>query len=186
MELKELISIIRKNWQIVVALSVTGVVLALFLTAKMSKNYVQTQTLFVSAKQQPPDTTSTSPAYYDQEKARNFTDTAVAILQSPDFKNSVLGPGESTSTKKEAAQVLTITASAPTPEAASQLMEKTITTFNNNLVNLNNQETLLKQVGKNQEPHLPAVNRKVYLLAGLLLGLAASVAAISLKTYFRL
>ena len=186
MELRELASILRKNWPIIAALSLAGVLIALILTKSMSKNYVMTQTLFVAAKQQPQETAGTLPAYYDQEKARNFTDTAVAILQSPDFKNSVLGPSESASTKKEAAQVITISASAPTQRATSQLMEKTITTFNNNLINLNNQETFLKQVGKSQEPHIPALNRKVYLLAGLLLGLAASVAAISLKTYFRL
>lgn len=185
MEFKQYLEIIKKNMVFVTVFTLGGLALALISTKNLSKNYIQNQTFFVASQATPTATLQQSTTYYMEEEARNFTDTTVALIQSPDFQNDLAQKG-SISIKKNGPQVITITASTKTPQEAKILLKGTVLSFNNKLASLNNQQTILKEVGTPSAPSQRILSKKVAATAGLFLGLAASILAISLKTYFKL
>src|SRR5579872_298465 len=184
MEFKQYLELLKKNLIFIIIFTLGGLAIAILASKNLAQNYSQSETLFVSSQQQTQNTQQDS-AFYKEEEARSFTDTAVAVLQSPDFQNE-LSPNGSISTKKDGPQVLTITASAQTPEESTTLLKNAITSFNNKLAGLNNQQTILKEIGTPSSPSLPRVNNKIAAVAGLIFGAAAAVVAISFKTYLKL
>lgn len=185
MELRQYLKVFKKNFLVVVVLCIFGLLLGYFLAMSRSEGFQQDQTLYIA-----PQTTDTQnyEGFYGQEKARNFTDTAVAILESPDFKAEIQGSGESLSVRKIAPQVIKITTTAKDPQGAKNLMAKVTSTFNSKLQTVSNNQAKieLKELGKLQEPAPIIINKKVSTLAGLVLGFAFAILAISLKTYFKL
>jgi len=183
MELRQYIAILKKNIVIILALSAAGLVLALFAAKSLPQGYLQSRTFFVASTQIAQDSNS---AYYNQEKARNFTDTAIAILESADFKKEAERGNGKIDAKKSAPQVIRISAASSTPEGAQTLLLGTQNAFNAKLSSLNAQNLRLMEVGEPQEPALSKVNLKVAATAGLILGFAFAVFTVSLKTYFKL
>ena len=185
MEFKKYTELLSKNILFIVVITVAGLLLALLSAKTMKSNYSQSQTFFVASQSQ-----SASPQpnadFYKEEEARSFTDTAVAIIQSPDFQNDIQKDGGSISVKKNGPQILTITTTGQTKEAASSLLKSTASVFNAKLTSLNNQQTILKEVGIPPQPQLPRLNKKVTAVAGLVFGFAVAVMALSFKTYFKL
>lgn len=186
MELRQYLKILRKNFVFVLTTSVLGAMLAILVTRSMPSGYQMGQTFFLS---QPEGESAPLPEYYAQEKARNFTDTAVAILDSPDFRQKVVSSGQDLKVRKIAPQVIRITATAQSSQSAQELMAKATNAFNSKLAALgqNQKEGLqLKEISTSQEPEPKVVDKKVFAISGLILGFAAAIAAISLKAYFRL
>lgn len=185
MELKEYLKIFRKYLALIAALSFIGMSLAFAFARRIPQGYQDSQTFFISPQSA---AIQMYEGYYGQEKARNFTDTAVAILDSPDFKSEVQGTNEAISVRKMAPQVVRLTATSKSSAAAKNLLDKTVNSFNSKLQSLSGSQAQiqLKAIGRAQGPSTVAVNRKVFALVGLIAGFAFATAAISLKTYFKI
>lgn len=186
MELATYIKILRKNIGVLIALPVAFAILALYLSTKLQSGYAFEQTFYVAPEEGTLPQTQASPdqsSYFTQEKARNFTDTAVAILESADFRRD-LGSG-SISVKKAAPQLIKITAVSQDVPTSQVLMEKTISTFNAKLKNLP-ADFQIKAIGTPANPQKSAVSPKIIIAFALLAGLTIAVLTIGLKRYFRL
>ncbi len=182
MELEQYTKVIRKNIFIVIALIILGAGVAFYFSANFRPGYQASQTFYIS-QDQTQDATQNS--YFTQEKARNFTDTAVSILQSPDFRNSLAAAGAVTASKL-APQVIRITATAQDTASTKNLMETAVLTFNSKVKELSQAPSQLKSIGKAPEPQITALSPKIILAFGALAGFTASLIVVGLKTYFRL
>lgn len=186
MELRQYLKILQKNIVFILTISLSGAILAVLVTRSLPSGYQKSQTFFLS---QPEGEAGQLPEYYAQEKARNFTDTAVAILDSPDFKREVVSPGQDLAIRKTAPQIIRITIAAQSSQSAQELMASVTNTFNSKLATLlQNQGGIsqLKEIGVSQDPERKVMDKKVFTISGLILGFAAAITAISLKTYFKL
>lgn len=187
MELKQYVDIIKKNILIIALLTLLGAAIALYLSSNLQSGYKFAQTFYISdqnTQQAPADTAQNS--YFIQEKVRNFTDTAVAILQSPDFSNGLDTQG-SISVRKQAPQVIKITTLAPNQESAKSLMEKVTASLNAKIAQLSPGSAFqIKAVGQPPPPQVAGPSPKITVVFGALAGLTVSLIVTSLKTYFRL
>lgn len=191
MELKQYLKVAKKYWLFIVIVSLAGVLLALFAARKMPQGISLAQAFFIT----PPPIQNFAQyhfeAYYAGEKARNFTDTTVAILSSADFKSQVVGPGQALQVKKLAPQVIQIKAFAPNPAETKQLMMATVNTFNAKFIfaqplPADPASFGLKEIAPAQEPARQAVDRRVASAAGLVLGFTFAIFVVSLKSYFKI
>jgi capsular polysaccharide biosynthesis protein len=185
MELKDYIRIVRKDIFLVIVLSLGSLFMALLITNSVPQGYSQTQTFFVASPKEL--SFQNLGPYYAQENARNFTDTAIAILESPDFIAQVSGEGR-ISIRKMAPQVIRITATARDAAKTHSLMQNTLSTFNSKMASIsdNQYQPQLKEIGRAPDPSKIPLDKKVFAVAGFTFGLAASVVALSLKTYLKL
>ncbi|MCR4324692.1 MAG: hypothetical protein NUV69_03310 [Candidatus Curtissbacteria bacterium] len=183
MELKDYLKILRKNATFVLILMLFGAVIAILVTVKIPSGYKYSKTFFIK----PGVEANNTEAFFVQEKTRNFTDTAQAIIESADFKTEVMNSGESISVKKLAPQVLQITTFSKSKEASTSLMQKIQDSYNTKVAALevSNQKSTLQPLGTAPEPAFTKANKIVFVTAGLLAGAAMAIFAISLKTYFK-
>jgi capsular polysaccharide biosynthesis protein len=194
MELKEYVEVVKKNILIIFLLTFLGGAVALYFATNFKSGYRLEQDFFISSSREtsslasPQQALTDSPqnSYYSQEYARNFTDTAVAILASPDFAGSLNTPG-SIAIRKEAPQVIKITTIASDPQLAKSLMEKVTSIFNGKIRELQPSTTFqINAIGKVSEPRQANPPPKIVLAFGAAAGFVTSLAVIGLKTYFRL
>lgn len=185
MELKQYLKIVKKNLLLVLVLSVAGAVLALLLTKSLGSGFFLTQTFYVSS---PIEGSPEYAGFYTQEKARNFTDTAVAILESLDFKKELVSSGDLITTQKVAPQVVRVTTTSQDRQRAKALMGSTVDSFNTKIQKLsgNQPQIQLKELASSDEPQKITRSKLVFAAAGLVLGATAAILTVSLKTYFRL
>ena len=186
MELTAYIKIIKKNILVIILLPVVGSLLAFYLSTKIQKGYGFAQTFYVAPEQSTlqPQLTPDQSSYFTQEKVRNFTDTAVSILESPDFARDLAASG-AISIHKAAPQLIQITASSTDPQNAKTLMEKTVNTFNLKLKSLS-LDFQIKAIGTPAAPQKAVIASKIVVAFGAFAGLAVAILALSLKMYFRL
>lgn len=183
MELRQYLKILQQNLILILLLGLFGMALAFLITRSMSAGYQKSQTFFLEAQFESRENLAD---FYAQEKARNFTDTAVAILESPDFRRDLKADGQ-IQVRKIAPQVVRITTRATKSQSPNDLMTETVNSFNSKLIAISDDQKLeLKALGTSPEPAKDIINKKVFALAGLLLGFTFAIVAISLKTYFRL
>lgn len=180
MELREYLKVAKIYWAVIVLLTLFGAFLGYFYTRQLPTGFRASQTFFLAPA---PAIQSNLEANNAQEMARNFTDTAVAIIISDDFKNQILEPGQALTIKKNAPQVLTISTFAATGQQAASLLVKTQDIFNSRFASPG---SALEAVGTSLSPQVITTTPRVYATAGALLGLAFAIFAISLKTYLKL
>lgn len=185
MELKTYIEILKKNIVIIVLVTLLGAAIGFYFSKSTQTGYQFDQTFFLSSQ----GTTSNDTAqnsYYTLEKARDFTDTAVAIIQSPDFASNLNSGGE-ISVRKQAPQIVKITAVATDAKSAKTLMADIVGVFNAKIQNLSSFAPFqLEPIGPVPAPHIAALSPKIVIAFGLAAGFVASLVVISFKTYFRL
>ncbi len=192
MELKAYIKILRKNFLFIVVCVAVAATISYYAAHKAQNGYKLEQTYFISQTQiQPPADQQIQPSgygnYYQQETARNFTDSAVSILQSPDFLSSYTQAPSSVAAQKIAPQIIKITITSPSISEAKFLLDRLIIGFNQNLKSWSSANSLeLKAIGLAQEPAISALNSKVIVAAGAILGFALAVCVVAIKTYFKL
>lgn len=186
MELKEYLNILKKNILIVVILVAGGTLIGVIMARAMPYGYQGSQTYILRSFAIPAQQDSNF-EYYNQERARNFTDTAVAILESPNFKREeVQISGGNITVKKLAPQIIRVTAFSNRSDYVSPLLSRTIERFNSKLVTFGVDKMNIEQIGQEDEPQLSKLNTKVTAMAGATAGFAAAILALSLKTYFRI
>lgn len=193
MELKDLIKILRENLILILCLTVLSIALSYIYASQKASGYnvaqtylINTQEASTSSQLSPPETRNFD-SFYQQEKARNFTDTAVAILQSSDFQKDIASPADSLSIQKVALQVIKITSTSNNSQDAQKLNEKTVSTFNEKIKNLlPNQPPQLLSVGPISQSFSTVSQRKIYLLFGAIAGFTLGLFIAGLKTYLKL
>lgn len=126
--------------------------------------------------------------YYMGENSRNFTDTAVGILESGDFQSEILKAPESLTVKKVAPQLIRLTFTTPVRGSTSLQLEKVSVLFNEKLKDIyqGSSSAMLKPVVKAQEPTYSALNKYVLFAAGSLIGTIFALFILGLKVYLRL
>jgi len=188
LELKVYLKILKKNILFILLFAIVGAVAAFMFTLKLASG-VRFEQYFYLVSSNNPDS-QTQPAensiYFPQETARNFTDTAVAILSSPDFISEInLGDGQIV-VRKMAPQVIKLTATASQEGTAKSLIEKTTSSFNQKILSLaGNQIVSLKPVGRGAQPVALTPNRSLIVIFGLLFGSVFALLVVGLKIYFK-
>lgn len=188
MELKTYLKDFEKFKIFILTTVIIGGLLAFIISSNTQSGYSLSQTFFISSNIiKKSEDLSANEDYFAQEKARNFTDSAIAILESEDFKSKVAEDGQSFSVRKLAPQVIKITSSASDPQGASLLMAKIPNQFNLKISSLDENSPLaLKEISPAKDPSFIKADKKIYTIAGLVLALALALFTVSLKTYFKL
>lgn len=188
MELKVYLKVFSIYWVLIAVLTLLGATFGYFYTRHLPSGYRATQTFFIAPAPTPygagpvPSSQFNLEANSAQEKARNFTDTATAIIASSDFQSQITSSGQTLTVRKNAPQVLTISAHAPTGEEASALMVKSKELFNSRF---GSPGATLEEIGPAQTPQTILGTPLIYTLAGAILGFGFAIFAISLKVYFK-
>lgn len=180
MELRDFLKILKSNYYFIVIFAVLGILFAWLTTAKISQGYQLSQVFYLHQTENPNDIYG---GYYSQEKARNFTDTAIAIIESPDFATQAV----SLSAKKLAPQVVRITASAKSQQVAKDSLFRANQAINTKLASLNGSDNLKMQpVGDVNFSSQTVLDKKIVLVFGTAVGTIFAIFVIGLKTYFRI
>ena len=187
MEFKEYIKIFKKNIGVLLLLVVLGVVLALVITYKLPSGYSQSRLFYIAGPKTTSQTNYDYEGYYVQQKARDFTDTAVAILESADFTSQVGISSVNFSVRKVAPQVIKLTATAKDSLEAENAIEKISQSFNLKLVNLTGNDPALqiKPIGKAQPSYFSSPNKIIVGVFGGSLGFIFGILVVGLKVYFK-
>lgn len=180
MELRAYLKEFTKYWVLIALLVAFGAALGYFYTRHMPSGYRATQTFFIAPA---PAGEFNIEANNAQEKARNFTDTATAIISSAPFQSQITLSGQTLTVRKNAPQVLTISAHAPTGEEAGAVIVKSKELFNSRF---GSPGATLEEIGPAKTPQAILGTPLIYALAGAILGFGFAIFAISLKTYFKL
>lgn len=186
MEIKKILKLLKKNALYLLVFLVAGAFLGAYL-GKSAKSSPHAQLdLFIAPKNV--QKTQASDDYYLQEQARNFTDSALVILESPDFTNGLTTPGQSISAAKLAPQVVRLTTSAGTNQDAQNLLANTIDSFNGKLAGLtaDNLNMSLKPISTSARTFTPVVSTGVFSAAGAIFGLLFALVVVALRAYFDL
>jgi len=185
MELKTFLKILYSNVAYIVALSFIGAVIGLTLTKSSQSGFKVQKIYYLQAP-------STSQVYsfenfYTQENSRNFTDTAVEIIKSPDFTSTFLQEEEQIAAKKIAPQLIALTTVAQSRQKAQELTSVVEESFNQKISSLESTHSAkLVAINPNTASFSFAPSTKLFTLLGLLSGAVFALFAISLKTYFKL
>ncbi|OGD87350.1 hypothetical protein A3D81_02285 [Candidatus Curtissbacteria bacterium RIFCSPHIGHO2_02_FULL_40_17] len=204
MELAEYIKILKKNAYLVALFTVLGIALALVFVSKINKGPRYEQLFFIMSvseeERTPAERTGESIAstkeaqdavyrfegFYATEKARNFTDTALAIILSPDFKNEVTTQATALSARKIAPQLIRLSIYAANLDSARSTMNKTKDRFNQKIVDLTgDSEFQLKPIGTAIVPVTAQPQPKALIIFGAIAGFVFALVTIGFKTYFK-
>jgi len=173
----------------IVALSILGAIIGYNSAGFFSSGFQHTQTYFLTdpATDSRIITEIRSENFLQQEKARQFIDTSIAILSSSDFQNEVLMPGDSLVISKKAPQVLTITYASSRQDESFTNLQKVVNHFNLKISELDESTptSKLKAVGTHTQPSFSAVNKSVLTLGGFFVGLIFGLFVIGTKNYFK-
>lgn len=178
MEFKQYLTILKKYLYLILTFIIAGAALAFTVSTQLPWGYHQTQLFFINAEQIRTDLYNFD-GYYAQERARNFTDTAVAMINHQ---------GPSRSAKKVTPQLISITTIGQSPEHAQTEMGTAVSDFNQKLRQYSQDGPALKieAVTPASSPVYVATSQKLALASGAVLGLIFAVFTIGLKTYFKL
>ncbi len=180
MELKEYIQVARKNIVAFLFFAILGAILGYLFAIKLPTGYSQTQLFYLAAM------SSQDSKYYTQETARNFTDTAVVILESADFKKEAQLP-QSTgiAARKLAPQAISLTATAPSSEEAKDGLIKASQVFNQKMATISN-SIELKAIAPSPQGSQVVYSKKILAAAGFLIGVIFATITVAAKIYFKL
>lgn len=191
MDLKDYIKILKKNFLSLLILTALSVAIGMIYSQTTQPGYKLEQVFIISSQenqnpsQQIPQTNAKLELTSPQQEARDFTDTAVALLQSKSLNQGQ--PDTNISAEKLAPQLIKITAFAPSSQEAKVQIERTLINFNRDLKDLITGQTLeIKTVGQTPIASLNIIDRKIILAVSFFIGLTFSVLVISLKNYFKL
>lgn len=185
MELREFLKIIKKDLWLVIVFAFIGAVGGILIAPRYSSGFKAAQTFFIKAAPIE-DKSDPQSIYQAQDQAGKFTDSAVAIIESPDFLKEALGSNQSLSARKLAPLVIRLTSTSQNQSQSEAIIEQTQTLFNSKIKNLNpNLEFSLSPIGQKQPATYVKINRKIIILFGTFLGIIFGFLSISLKTYFK-
>lgn len=184
MELTKFLKIFKENLAFIVIISLAVAAISTMSASFLPPLYSASRIYFVTGQSQK---TSLNENYYSQENARNFTDTAVAVLQSTDFAAQVVKTGDSLTVRKLAPQLIKITISAKNPSDLNANITSIASNFNNKIAQLEGSpSSQLAPIGQIGKPTFFALNKPILFAFGLILGSALAIFIVGVKNYFRL
>jgi len=187
MEFKQYLKILKANIILIAIFALIGLAIALFASTKVSYSYKQSQLIYLETIADQNTPAQTFDGYYAQEKARNFTDTAVSILNSADFQSGLISQPLSIDTKKLSPQLIRITISIPNPQSQTDMLNQTVQSFNSKIKNITGSSYISAIVLSSPSPvAYSAPGKKVLAVAGLMIGFIFALCTIAAKTYFKL
>src|SRR3989344_2661156 len=146
MDIRDYFQILKKNLAFIIFLAVLGAMIAYLLTShfvggeRVQKHYLLVQEqLSISG----PD------GLLIYQEPVDFTDSAVAILETYDFKVQILKNQENLIVKKEAPQVLNLQAHAGQKERADEIIRAAVVNFNEKVADIfgQNNQIRLEEIG---------------------------------------
>src|SRR3989344_487222 len=189
MDLREIYKLLRSQIYFVVALVILGAIIGAQSAKFFPSGYSKSQLFFLTTTQSPgPGQDSYFAPYYAQEVARNFTDSAVALMASQEFLQELLHAGSSVTIRKVAPQLIRITAQSPNPADLNGPLEKISKAYNQKIAEISPDAyaSQLKAVSPPTPPAFFALNAQILAIAGAVLGLASSLLIVGLKVYLKL
>jgi capsular polysaccharide biosynthesis protein len=181
MDIKEYIKIIRKNAFFIVALTLIGALVAFYSTRFLSSGYKNEMVYFLTVS------TQDKSGLNQRLDPTNITDTAVAILTSPDFLNETSITPLSIDAKKLAPQVIRLTLTSDDPGLSANSQDSVVGKFNQKITTLVPETSLkLQSVGANSQSVHDVLNNKILAVFGAMVGLLASLIIITIVRYLRL
>lgn len=176
MQLKDYIKILKKNIIIVVLIPLVSAAIAYALAAKMPSGYSTSQSFVIVPKDTKDDTFR---GFYQQEKSRNFTDTAVAILENQN-------PGI-IQVQKLAPQIIRLTASGQDQAQTGMNLVHGTAKLNETLQNISPENPLeIKPITEASQAQKVIFNKKIITVFGTVAGLALALVVVGIKFYLKL
>jgi|SRR3990172_7415119 len=187
MEIKQFLAIFKKYWLFILVFVCLGAAIAYLFTSTLPSGYRQEQLFFISSTQENFEGYNFE-GYYGQEKARNFTDTAVAILESQQFQGEVSAQNANISARKITPQLIRITVTADVPEEAEKLIPEIVSNFNRKMLDLigTNETIQIKTISPPSPAYFVAPEKKIFIPATAAIGAIFGIFIVGLKTYFKL
>ena len=185
MQIKEITKLIKENVLLIVSFTIIGAVFATFSSFGLPKGTRVESTFFISTSSLSA-ATSNQEAFYAQEKARNFTDTAVALIESDNFSKNI--SNVSLSAEKIAPQLIKIWVSGSDKQLSSQVLLDIPEIFNEqiNSFDSNHGKIVLQNIGSQQTFQKYGPNKNIFAIFGAFVGLAFAVFVIGIKNYLKL
>jgi capsular polysaccharide biosynthesis protein len=188
MELKEYLRILKKEKYTLIVTVILSLAIGFIYSVNQTPGYKIERTFLIEATRSAVGKQTGSPAdssmISTQEEARNFTDTAVALLKD---KSSLARPNISISAQKEAPQLIKVIVTAQNPQEAKVSLQKTTDSFNQMVRNLIQESIItLKPIGAEPEAVQNIIDINIILPLSFMAGLTLATLLISLKTFFRL
>ncbi len=159
----------KKNIMFTLILVAIGMLGGFFSTGYLDSGFKYTKSYFVYTQNLP-----------TSSDAEDYTDTAVAILQSNDFLNELKLDNVSLTTKKIAPYVITVSAKSEDITRSTQAIENLEKQFNDKAKNFTSQEFKLNSIGTPSSAQYQSLNNKIMAVVGALLGLLSSLVLLTI------
>lgn len=200
MELRDISKILRKYRRKIVFLAIAGLAFGVMVSLLPSK-YVSSGSLYVKREANPGTGYFTYEGYYAQQTAMSYTNSVVAILESPDIKKKVLGLmnipvnektirelGRTIKVKKTGPQVILVTVKNKNYDISMDVWDKTVNSLMGITADMNkNGDENLGISLVSERPVVKENYKSPYLfgIAGSLITLTLSLLFISVKEYLK-
>lgn len=179
MNLTDYIKILKENLLFIFIICAVCTIAAFFSTNFLKSGYVDQATLFLTIK----DQESLNQNSLDRSVV---TDTAVALLSSPNLLNSQ-NANVISDAKKQGPQIIDLTVTSNNPQTAKDAKTQIINSFNLKINQYMPGHTLsLEQINQDQVPQARFLNNKILAIAGAVIGLILSIILISTARYLKL
>lgn len=181
MDLKDYVKILTKNAFFIIALTLIGAAVAFSSTGFLKSGYKNEMVYFLVISDSGNSLTS------QKLDPTNITDTAVAVLTSPDLLNETAISSMSLDVKKLAPQVIKLTLTSQSPELSKNSQAPVVEKLNQKLTAFVPEATLkLEPVGEESQSFQQVLNSKILAVFGALIGLLASLVTVAIVRYLRL
>jgi len=185
MDLKEFAKIIKNNTPTLALFAVIGSLVAFSITTKIKSSVELEQLFYIETTYEAPQAEYRFDGYYAQEKARNFTDTAVAILSSSGFVGELNTEGTIT-VRKMAPQVIRLNVQSSSSQAANQKLTEAVLRFNQKMLVLQKENPhQLKAISLSPKSVFSGPTKKISAVLGFFLGGIFALLVVGLKVYFK-
>jgi len=200
MELRDISKILRKYRRKIVFLAIAGFAFGVMVSLLPPK-YISSGSLYVKREANPGTGYFTYEGYYAQQTAMSYTNSVVAILESPDIKKKVLGLmnipvnektirelGRTIKVKKTGPQVILVTVKNKNYDISMEVWDKTVNSLMGITADMNkNGDENLGISLISERPVVKEGYKSPYLfgIAGSLITLTLSLFFISVKEYLK-
>ncbi|OGD95706.1 hypothetical protein A3F02_00130 [Candidatus Curtissbacteria bacterium RIFCSPHIGHO2_12_FULL_38_9b] len=188
MELKTYIKIVKKYIILIIIISVLGGFIAVVLTSNIRKGIRTENNFLISAFGENYQQGYQYDGFYAQEKAKNFTDNAVAIIESPQFINELMSQEGLIAVRKIGPQIIRISVTSQNRETASLILESIESNFNKKIKHLygDKQAFIISPVGQHVVIDQNVFDRKIIFVFGALIGSLFAILSVGLKIYLKI
>lgn len=186
MELEKFIKIFKKDLLVLIICVSLGLAAALIFSGLQKDGVTVQQTFYITSRISPNTANDIYDGFYREERLRNFTDTAVSLLQTPDlFEGTDLGVV--VSTRKLSPQLIRITVKAATSQSATAAIQSTTLAFNTKMESLEkNSPLVLEPISNSPQIQKTGTNQVLMAASGLGAGLILGIFLVSTKFYLKL